>query len=184
VLLPLHAIRDAQSGDAIGDVMTVVEGALNAQGYHDRSYWSVPGGAALATRLERINKHGEALEVPTRWPTSKLEADFSLATYLKSLFYTEPGLFRVIVFVLSTEPIIPSERTTTSDEALDWLRRGMVTLPREIATQSVDPAHRLTALIYEFEKVEGAEAIVLAPGRITGRAHLRSAGLLSALAPN
>ena len=184
VLLPLDTIRDQASGQAIGDVMTFVESALNRQGYHDRSYWSVPGGAALATRLERINKNGEALAAPTRWPTSRLEADFSLASYLKSLFYTEPGLFRVIVFVLSTEAIVTADRNATSDEALDWLRRGMVSLPAEIAGQKIEPAHRLTALIYEFEKSEGAEAVVLAPGRLTGREHLRRAGLLATLAPN
>ena len=72
-----------------------------------------------------------------------------------------------------------SGREATSDEALDWLRRGMVSLPKEIAEQDLDPTHNLTALIYEFEKVPDAEAVVLSPGRLTGREHLKSAGLMA-----
>ena len=100
VLLPIETIQKAVEGEAVGDVMKFVERVLNDQGYHDRSYWSVPGGAALATRLERIDRDGQPITTPTRWPTAKLESDFSLGAYLKSLFYTQPGYFRVIVFVL------------------------------------------------------------------------------------
>ena len=47
------------------------------------------------------------------------------------------------------------------------------------ARREVETTHNLTALIYEFEKVPDSEAIVLSPGRLTGREHLESAGLMA-----
>ena len=50
-------------------------------------------------------------------------------------------------------------------------------LPRDMAEQSVTDGHELTALIYEFEREVGSDAVVLAPGRLTGRTHLARARL-------
>ncbi len=184
VRLPLERFDDAMVRGVQGEIADLLEGALDQGGYFDRSYWVAPGGFALATRLERITDQGEPVDANDRWPTSALKERFDLSKYLRALFYTDPGFFRVIVFVLSTGFERTSDQEPTPKEAFRWLRRGMVTLPKEIAEKDIEATHNLTALIYEFEKVEGAEAIVLAPGRITGRDHLRSAGLLGALAPN
>ena len=184
VSLPLDQLPGGSEVRDFDSVMSMIEDALDGEGYHDRSYWTVPGGAALATRLERIQKTGEPADAQTRWPTDALEASFDLGGYIRSLFFTEPGYFRVIVFVLSTELVQTAEREPTSDEALDWLRRGMVELPADIGQEAVTSAHRLSALIYEFEKRGDSEAIVLSPGRLTGRDHLARAGLLDDLVSN
>jgi outer membrane biosynthesis protein TonB len=177
VRLPLDRFDDALKRGIQGEIADLLENALDQGGYFDRSYWVAPGGFALATRLERITDQGEPVDANDRWPTSTLKERFDLSKYLRALFYTDPGFFRVIVFVLSTEFERTSDEEPTPKEAFRWLRRGMVMLPRDMAEQSVTERHELTALIYEFEREAGSDAVVLAPGRLTGRTHLARARL-------
>ena len=165
----------------LGDAARTLIGALDEVGYHDRSFWLAPGGFVLATRLERISAEGAPVDEARRWPRADLRDDFSLGAYLSSLFFTEPGYFRVIVFVVSDrlETTSPTEPAVATAQA--WTNRGMVRLPKFLSERRFGPDHEITALIYEFERLPNAEATVLAPGRITGRAHLERALLLAAL---
>ncbi|MEM9061965.1 MAG: hypothetical protein AAGD13_16005 [Pseudomonadota bacterium] len=177
VRLPLSRFEALTPDGTHGDVADLLERALDDGEYFDRSYWVAPGGFALVTRLERITEEGISVESRKRWPTGNLRERFDLSSYLRALFYTDPGYFRVIVFLLSTEFERTTDQEPTPAEAFRWLRRGMVMLPREMAEQSITPRHELTALIYEFERVPGSDAVVLAPGRLTGRTHLAQARL-------
>ncbi len=141
----------------------------------------MPGGFALATRLERIELDGTSASDYERWPTAELEETFSLGRYLKSLFYTEPGYFRVIVFVLSDRLEQTSDIRPSSDEAMDWTRSGMIVLPHDMGIRELLPTHRLNALIYEFKREPNSNAMVLSPGRLTGRKHIEKAQLASTL---
>lgn len=182
VRLPLDRLLDLTTGRTHGAIADLLEDTLDQGEYFDRSYWVAPGGFALATRLERITEDGAPVGSQNRWPTTNLTERFELSRYLKSLFFTDPGYFRVIVFLLSSEFERTSDAEPTPDEAFRWLRRGMVMLPPDMARLEITPNHELTALIYEFERVPGSDAVVLAPGRLTGRTHLARARLQSLLA--
>ena len=177
VRLPLSRFEDTLTRRTHGEIADLLERALDQGEYFDRSYWVAPGGFALATRLERITEDGEPVTTGERWPTTSLKERFDLGKYLRALFYTDPGFFRVIVFVLSTEFERTSDEEPTPKEAFRWLRRGMVMLPRDMAEQAIIEKHELTALIYEFEREAGSNAVVLAPGRLSGRTHLARAKL-------
>jgi hypothetical protein len=83
------------------DVDNQLSKALEDAGYAEKSYYAVPDGFALASRLEQINPDGTPKPELERWtikhrPLTK----FSLSSYIRALFTSQPGYFRVIVFVI------------------------------------------------------------------------------------
>ena len=85
------------------DVDELLDLALVKNGYYDKSYYVIkPGdsiiGFAIATRLEQINADASSKEEPNRWNTKVEMNEFTFKEYIKSLFFTQTGYFRVIVF--------------------------------------------------------------------------------------
>jgi hypothetical protein len=168
----------------LGDADAVLTAALDQAGYTDRSYYRVPGGYALATRLEHIQDDGRPLDASQRWDIAARRApSFTLANYLRALFATDPGLYRVIVFVLRQGDVTTQGERPSADVAEDWVLNGANALPLELAAQPFDMRITCTALIYEFEKPPAGEAVLHRPGRITARQHLESSRLWAALNP-
>ncbi len=168
----------------LGDADAVITAALDQAGYTDRSYYRVPGGYALATRLERIQDDGRPLDSAHRWDiTPERSPGFSLSDYLRALFATEPGLYRVIVFVLRNGEVVPQGAAPTADTAEGWVLNGGSSLPAEVAARPFDTRITCTALIYEFEKPPAGEATLHRPGHLTARQHLERSQLWAALNP-
>jgi hypothetical protein len=167
----------------LGRVAAWIEGALEKTGYFDRSFLAVPEGFAMVTRLEQINEDGMPVSETTRWPVEIDSPGFSLARYLEALFHAPEGRYRVIVFVVTSEPVAPSRERPTQREMLGYLSGGADRLPPPLRDAAYTPEHRCTALVYEFERrgLQGRAAL-LVPGRLPGRNHLVGAGLWRALA--
>lgn len=167
----------------LGDVDAVLSAAFAQTGYAEKSYWAVPRGFALATRLEQIDANGKPKPPPARWSaeTPRLSGEFSLGTYLRALFTADPGYYRIVVFLVTDTLFSQSDRTVTSEEARSWVAKGLNALPESIASQPYVPAVVCTALIYEFERKAGSEAQPLIPSSIDAHAHLVGSGLWSAL---
>jgi hypothetical protein len=161
------------------DVEAKLRAALDSCGYYEKSYYSVPDGFALATRLEQISKDGTPKQPPERWacevqPLRK----FSLAAFLKALFFATPGYYRVIVFVVSSQPFVGADVGVTRDEAVSWLSDGLNRLPKSIGVREFSGDHYCETLIYEFEQLDiGKEAVKVIPGYIDWYTHLEKAGL-------
>jgi hypothetical protein len=177
----------AASGSAaptLGDVAAQIHTTLDGGGYVERSYFAAPGGFAMVTRLERINADGTPMQDPERW---RVEAQplgsFSLRAYLQALFTAPSGHYRIIVFVVSSQPLAQSEAEVSRSEALAWLHEGLNRLPDSIAGAAYTDRHVVTALIYEFEQPGRQEAVLVLPGNLTGRAHLERAMLWQAFSP-
>jgi hypothetical protein len=153
--------------------------ALSAAGYLEASYYSVPDGFALVTRLEQINPDGTPKPVPTRWEAqARLLEKFSLTGYCQALFSAKPGLFRIIVFVVTSHPFTESPEIVTREDAILWLCRGANVLPSALAKQHYSAEHTCTALIYEFEKLDvETEAKVTVPGRLAADVHIEKSGI-------
>lgn len=168
----------------LADADAVLTNALDQAGYTDRSYYRVPGGYALATRLEHIQDDGRPLDASRRWDINpERSSGFSLTDYLRALFATDPGLYRVIVFVLRDGEVVPQGARPTADTAEAWVLNGGSALPAEVGSQPFDTRITCTALIYEFEKPPAGEATLHRPGHITARQHLESSRLWAALNP-
>jgi hypothetical protein len=174
--------RDYFANDAfLGEVADTLELALEHAGHVEWSYYSVPKGFALATRLENLEADGSPKS--DRWAsTVGLGRDFSIADYLRALFTAPAGYFRIIVLTVTSEPFTPTEAGPTREEAMEWVSAGGTGLPRAIAEIPFGPDYECIALVYEFEKRdEQAEAVTLVPGRHPGRTHLQKSHVIEGL---
>lgn len=165
------------------DVDHKINAALDVSGYFERSYYAVPGGFALVTRLEQINPDGTPMEGDNRWQVEVGPIrSFSLEAYLRALFTSSPGYFRIVVFIVTPYPFSQADASVDRQDAIAWLSRGAHILPPEIGNLPYTERHSCTALIYEFEKIAGEQkARTLIPGRMLGRTHLEKSGLWDGL---
>lgn len=164
------------------DIDTGLSEALDANGYTEKSYFSVPAGFAMVTRLEQTEKDGTAKALPARWAVDvgPLE-EFSLSAYLRALFTANPGFYRLIVFVVTSKPFSQTKTGVEREEAMTWLSEGANRLPSSIGDLPLTNRHSCSALIYEFEQPEPRKPAALKqPGRLTGRIHLEKARLWNA----
>ena len=158
--------------------------ALERAGYTERSYYSVPGGYALATRLERIDEQGQSAAGDARWIVGAVPGrSFSLSEYLAALFDASPGRFRIVVLVVSAQPFRATGAAPSAEAARAWVSAGFNTLPAEIAARPYLADVVTTALIYEFEKPPAGAAEFRSPGHISADQHLAGTRLLTTLPP-
>ena len=171
------------TNQSLGDVDKLLMDALSKAGQVERSYFSVPGGFALVTRLEQINPDGSPMAGADRWVTTAGPLrKFTLDAYIKALFGSAPGYFRVIVFTVTDQPFSATGKAITEGEAIGWLDDGFDHLPQEIAVLPYTATHVCNALIYEFETDGGPNApTVIRPSRLGGLVHLQKLGILQYL---
>ena len=166
-----------------GDVDRTLTSALDSCGYYDRSYYAVPDGFAIVTRLEQMQADGSSKTPPDRWSVEyKPVAGFSLSSYLRALFTADPGFYRIIVFVVTPQSFSQRPTGVSQDEAMQWLQGGFDRLPSELAGNEITDQYACTALIYQFEQPgSGAGAKLDMPSDLPGRTHLERAKLWQAL---
>ena len=124
----------SESGELLRlrDVKRALQAALESCGYFEKSYYSVPSGFAMVTRLEQINHDGTSKKPPDRWAVEVQRLrKFSLKAYLKALFSANPGYYRIIVFAVTT-PFYQTEEIVSRKEAMEWLWSGLNELPDSI----------------------------------------------------
>jgi len=158
------------------DVDSRLSDALDSAGYVEKSYYAVPDGFALVARLEQINTDGKPKSGSDRWAVEVGPVhEFSLSAYLRALFTGEPGYFRLIVFIVTSQPFSQSDKTISRSEVIGWLSGGFNKIPAEVGMRLYSKEHNCTALIYEFEKKREEEtAQTLIPGRLSAKTHLEN----------
>lgn len=148
---------------SLGQVDQRFSTALTKAGYGEKSYYEVPGGFALVTRLERIYPDGSPA-TDDRFPSSGAGVSgMGLWQYVRALFSAPLGRYRVIVFVVTDATFQPSMKTLNSAEAAKLLQRGFNRLPRDLGAKSFGAAHDCTILVYEFET-----SVAMPAGRFIG----------------
>src|SRR5579859_4050825 len=65
--LPRAMFEQRASLSTLGNLNDVLVSALQTTGYFEKSYYAVPHGFALATRLEQISGDGSSKTPPDRW---------------------------------------------------------------------------------------------------------------------
>jgi hypothetical protein len=177
-LLPRNLL---QSGDSVslGRVASLVRDALGRAGVEEYAVYTIKSdsGLAFVTRLERIDKNGRPLPLPDRWP-EELNADIrshSFGNYLRSLFVSEPGYYRMVAIVLTTGPVLYSDKRLTSEEA-EILIGGSQHIAPELMSRYIRGLEA-TALIYQFRSDRrGAKPRLLARTSIPPVEQLAQAG--------
>jgi hypothetical protein len=165
-----------------GQLSSAMDEALARTGYAERSYYAVPGGIGIITRLEHIYQDGRPFESSARWlfDDSYLQS-FSLRSYLGALFTAREGYYRVIVFTVTDVPFGSGDGSLTSEQAASLLARGYNTLPEDVAARELPAQYACTSLVYEFLREQGKDPTQLVPGHLDAKAHLVASGLWATL---
>lgn len=159
-------------------------GALERARYFEYGYYRVPAGFALVARLERIRDDGTPLPEEFRFLLPGSQEPFSLAAYVKQLFFAPAGFYRQIVFAVTDQPFAATGEKLDAAAAANLLSEGANRLSKDFETMSFTEAHRVSALIYEFRKgATQGDVSTLTPGRLGARTHLERAGIYQVLAP-
>ncbi len=157
-------------------------GALEQARYFEYSYYRAPGGFALVARLERMQSDGTPAPELFRFLEPGKDEPFSLAAYVKRLFFAPEGFYRQIVLMASDQPFTASGAKIDAPGATRLLREGANRLSADFDALPFTANHRVTALIYEFRKGAGeGDVATLMPGRLGARIHLDRAGIYPAL---
>lgn len=167
----------------MGDVADRLDRAFQQAGYGEKTWYAVPGGFALASRLEQFNPDGTSKNEPDRW-SAKIKAPkiFDLRDVMRALFTAQEGRYRIIVFIVTTQPFSAADKTISAEEAGEWVRKGAFNLPEAIREVNYTPKHFCEALIYEFDQPSRDNpAVFKAPSELQGETHLRKAKIWSAL---
>jgi hypothetical protein len=170
----------ANANPKLIEVATQIEHALNKAGYSETSYYSVPSGFVIVSRLEQCDDDGTPKPPPERFDRdARVDVKFSLIRYLKALFTAQPGRFRLIVFAVTDEPFVSDKRKIPDrEEAIQWVAAGTTKLPEQIGKRHFSANHDVIALIYEFYRPTTDHAFKLTvPSALQGRTHLEKAGL-------
>ncbi len=185
-VIPCELFQSKTGVTRFGDVDTRLRKALEGNGYFERSYYAVPDGFALVTRIEHTNSDGTPRKGLQRWRLDVPRLDeFSLSGYLSAVFLAPPGFYRVIVFFVTPHPVVPSQSPVMTEEIKALIGSGASRLPRATATQDASPKGypcAITVFVYEFNlRTESDQPAIVNPGQISGRTHLVGAGLWTAL---
>jgi len=168
----------------LGYIYDRLSGSLTKAGFEDQALFEVPEGFAIVTRVERIHEDGSAWGTSDRWSSGKIPLQsLDLAEYLRRLFLERPGQFRLLVFVVTTEQIIPAtEQPIAETKARELIMRGGRVLPDRIRRLPFRD-HFCHVLIYHFEKRIGEGAVIRYPSPLSPQVHLAKTGVLNYLQP-
>jgi hypothetical protein len=181
VVIPDELIaRRAQPRPSFGVVSDRLARALDAAGYSQRSFLSVPNGFAVVTQLERIGNDGTPTSA-RRWFTAGSVEIFSLEEYLRRLLFAEVGRYRLVVLVITDVSISASGPFITAGQAAEMADKGFMDLPPTVAQMEYSANHRSTALIYEFRKRRTGDPEFVKPSPLPGRDHLVKARIWAAI---
>ena len=152
-----------------------IENALKKSGYYEKSYYQIPNGYALVTRIEKMESDGTPAADAERWNVSDTgvgSSSFDILSYFKSLFFANEGHYRIIVFLVTSDNVQMTDRVMLMSEGQDFLSSGLNRLPPEFDAMPFTDSHYCTALIYEWYKVEHEEAKFMEPSKFLGQYHL------------
>ncbi|WP_156955538.1 hypothetical protein [Polaromonas glacialis] len=177
--IPRVLARHSVLTDRWQDIDEALRHALREAGHFEASYYGVPRGFALVTRLESIQADGMPKPGSLRWDTESRNGKFfSISSYIEALFRAPVGRYRVIVFVVTSEQFAAVDAQLGRDDATRWLREGTNTLPLDLLLQPIEPGTLCTALIYEFWKDGNLnQSLLLHPGSISADRHIVGTGL-------
>lgn len=147
-------------------------------------YGGVPGGFALASRIEQFNKNtGAPLPGNNRWVTGIIRPPIISIEYLNNIINQRPsGSYRVVVFVVTNDVFRRQGEPVTIERAQVLSLEGTNTLPDNFRRMPYSDNYTCNALVYEFMQSDSdTRAVFQRNSLLTPMAHLQAAGILDAL---
>jgi hypothetical protein len=178
--LPRQAIlRSISANPSLYDVGQRLALVLERAGFSRHSFYPLQNvnGFALVAMLEHITPNGRPIG-RDRW-TLPEQSGFDWGTFIASLVAAPTGYYRIIVFVVTDQPL--KFQGTMSGAAAEALARRGRPLDQQFRSAPFSGSFQTTALIYEYQKIDAHSVAPSPRGRITANAHLDGAGISSAL---
>ncbi|MEM6262533.1 MAG: hypothetical protein AAGI38_08505 [Bacteroidota bacterium] len=171
----------------LGAVAEKLRSGLLRQGYTSLKYYSVPGGFALVTGLEKLDKEGGSLPPTERFSVSSIPDEvFSLRPYEVSMVFAQPGNYRLMTFVLAPRTFF-DVRTNYDPmhwQVQAWQQTPLGELPSVVSSQRFTSNYELRVMVYQYKK-SGDEAPLLLPtgnpSVLPARVQLERAGVWRAV---
>lgn len=167
-------------GKSLMDVAKRLEGSIAGAGYLEPKYLGAGcNGFAIMLDLEQIEADGTRKAGAAGFAPSTAEPGFSLAGYLKRLFYAPPGYYRQIVLVVSDQGIATTTPSPTPGELRAIAKDGSAALPPGYGELPFTWKYKVVALVYEFQKgqADGDARQIPPSGRLRAPQHLKKAQL-------
>lgn len=182
-LISAEKLRAKKPLSVLADLARTLEGAMDSCGYAERRYYWVPRGFGLVSRIEQLKSDGSPKEGADRWSVNITPPKiFSIESLIKAFFTANAGRFRIVVFIVTSQSFAESDSTVEKEEAIQWLHRGMQSLPESIGNLPYTASHTCTAFIYEFiQATPNHTPQFMDPSNITGRMHLEKSRLWEVL---
>jgi hypothetical protein len=145
---------------SLGEIASQIRSRIAVRGYDTLRYFSVPGGFAMATDLERVGR-GRPVATADRWTSGKRGGLGSLMDYWRRLLAGENDRFRVFVFIITDLDVQNDQESASSDDLRRWKATGRPSLSRQRASATALPGTRIWLYAYEFSasRSKGAELI-------------------------
>lgn len=179
-LLPARLF--ARPGATLKNVEDDLRTALGAAGFTAIGYYCTPGGFALATQLERIERDGRPWSGDGRWT---LRGGLlggrppTIANIVDALISAEPGRYRILLFYVGAGAVRPGTGAMTAAAGRALVENGADELPPGFERRPFDAAQRVTVLVYEFLRSgDGRPARPVIEGGIPAERHLARSGVL------
>jgi HEAT repeat protein len=157
----------------LGAICDKLDRSLQAvdQGF-ESGVFTVPGGFAMLARLERIAADGSPLGGENHWAYGELRP-MSLSDYIGRLFLEKPGYFRILAFVITSEPILHHGDGTLPSPSSGWAG-----LPDALR---VEKFKNKTAyvLVYSYERSAGGQFSSF--DALSAKVHLEKSGVLAVI---
>ncbi len=175
-----------QQCKTLGEINQKLREALDFNGYYEKSYFYIPGGFVLVTRMEQIKKDGYSVGEKDRWKAKPVrDEDFTLASYLRALLTSEPGYFRIFAFAVTNQSfkMAPTGSRIEEKDFQIWVNAGMSSLSGEVArVECLNQKTEVHALIYELTiTAAGREGKQSEPSELSGKDHLEKSKILTYL---
>ena len=180
-MLQLSQLGSGTPPDTWGALADRILALVRKARYRSWGFYAAPGGFAVVTRIEQLDQeNGVALAGDQRWASEVKVAGTSI---LDGIFTVRRprGVYRVIAFVLTTDPRSGGPVTDPAvmlQLARRWGISGALDLPEVLRSNPITRVQRLFALVYEFESAVGGETRVHSPGLWTLDHHFEDAGIV------
>lgn len=162
----------------LGTIVNQIRAKISTRGYDNLRYFSVPGGFAVATDVERVGRHG-AIAAADRWTNGKRGGLGSLFDYWRRLLAGEDDRFRVFVMIVTDADLQNDPNVANAEDLRGWKARGRPALSRERAAALALPGTRVWLYVYEFDasKSKGTELVQNERDPLSIRADKEALGL-------
>lgn len=180
LIAPYLLFPGGSEGKTLLDAARRLEGSIAAAGYLEPRYLGAAcNGFAIMLDLEQIQPDGARKPGAAGFAPTTAEPRFTLAGYIRRLFYAPPGYYRQIVFVVSDIGIAATTPAPTPGELRAIAKDGSAALPPGYGNVPFSWKYKVVALVYEFQKgpADGDARQIPPSGRLRAPQHLKKAQL-------